>query len=200
MTHLVVTGTGRSGTGWCAATLNSAGIFTGHERVFTPKAAEGGLIDWCEYHADCSWLAVPRLPLMNVRAALVIRNPLQVVASMAHIRFGVEGYENDHSRVAAGYGMTPDIDGYLRFWVTWNTAAIIAGHVEAIFTLDQLLQNPMTLTRWAGAKHEPRPVGVVNDRADWKIDARPVIGWDDFQDVNMLTKASELWESLSVSA
>lgn len=192
----VVTGTGRSGTGWCAAILNSAGIFTGHENVFTPKTSHPlAYIDWCEYHVDCSWLAVPRLPLFNVRAALVIRNPLDVVASMSHINFGVEGWENQFSQVASEAGMTPDYDGYLRFWVTWNVMAV--GVCEAIFTLDQLLENPMTLTRWAGATHEPRDIGVINDRVEWKGGNRPEIDWTDFTDTETVDTARVLWESVA---
>lgn len=197
---LAVTGSGRSGTGWCAAILNSAGIFTGHERVFTHKTAYGGLIDWCEYNADASWLAVPRLPLMNVRAALVIRNPLEVVASMMHMGFGADDVDpNPFYKVASDLGgMTPDPDGYLRFWVNWNTRALPV--VEAVFTLDQLLENPMTLTRWAGAKYEPRPLGVVNDRPEWKIGDRPKVEWDSFTDQDVVDSARVMWESLAVSA
>lgn len=198
--RLVVTGTGRSGTGWAAATLNSAGVFCGHENVFTPRTVRPlSFIDWCGYNADASWLAVPRLPLMNVRSALIVRNPLDVVASMTHIGFGKGMHENDHSEIATEAGMTPDVDGYLRFWVEWNRRAW--RHVEAIFTLDQLLQNPMTLTRWAGAKYEPKPVGVVNDRPEWKDGtARPDIGWDSFADHTIVAQAQHLWNSLKVPA
>lgn len=192
---LVITGTGRSGTGWCAATLNSAGVFTGHERVFYPHK---GLIDWQGYHADCSWLAVPYLPMMGVRAALVVREPLLVVSSMIHIGFGLGDHANQHAQIARDAGMTPDPDGYLRFWVTWNTRALPA--VEAVFTFDQLLANPMTLTRWAGAKREPTPVGYVNDRPEWKVGHRPQIGWDLFSDKVTVSQAQQLWDSLKVPA
>lgn len=196
--RLVVTGTGRSGTGWAAAILNSAGVFCGHENVFTPRTVKPlTYIDWCGYKADASWLAVPRLPLMNVRAALIVRNPLEVVASMTHIGFGCGMHDNDHAEIAADAGMTPDLDGYLRFWVHWNELAF--RHVEAIFTLDQLLQNPMTLTRWAGALYEPKTVGVINDRPEWKEGDRPTIGWDSFTD-GPVAQAQHLWNSLSVTA
>lgn len=199
MTRYVVTGTGRSGTGWAAATLNSAGVFCGHENVFTPKAAKPGTpIDWCEYRADSSWLAVPRLPLMNVRAALIVRHPLDVVASMEHIGFGLGDHDNQHAAVARNAGMEPTRDGYLRFWATWNLAAI--PNVDAVFTFDQLLQNPMTLTRWANGKYEPKRVGVVNDRPEWKGGVRPMLSWDDFTDTAAVYSARQVWESLSVNA
>lgn len=198
---LVVTGTGRSGTGWAAAVLNSAGIFTGHERVFTPKTTKPySYIDWYGYNADCSWLAVARLPLMNVKAALIVRNPLDVVASMTHIGFGSGMHDNDHADVARTITdiHTFDLDGCLRFWLAWNQRAW--PNVEAIFTFDQLLQNPMTLTRWAGAKYEPKPVGVVNDRPEWKTDARPDIEWDSFTDREAVYRAQFMWNSLKVKA
>jgi hypothetical protein len=195
--RMVITGTGRSGTGWAAATLNSAGVFAGHENVFTPKTVRKySRIEWCDYHADCSWLAVPRLPLMNVKAALIVRNPLDVVASMQHIGFGKGMHNNDHADIARQVtGMVPSLDGYLRFWLEWNQRAI--PNCEAIFTLDQLLQNPMTLTRWAGAKYEPHNVGVINDRPEWKVDARPEIGWDSFTDHAAVYQAQFMWNNLS---
>jgi len=194
---LVVTGTGRSGTGWCAALLNNAGIFCGHERVFTPKAANGGVIDWCEYHADASWLAVPRLPLMNVDACLVIRHPLDVVASMAHMRFGEEPHVNQFTEVAKqGGGMTPDPDGYLRFWVAWNQWAMRS--VYNVFTFDQLLSDPELLTYWAKARYAPRSVPeVVNERTEWKTGDRPVFDWPDFEDQDLVDSAQRLWESVA---
>lgn len=200
MSRIVVTGSGRSGTGWCAAILNSAGIFSGHENVFTPLTARPlAYIDWYGYKADCSWLAVPRLPLMNVRAALVIRNPLDVVASMAHIGFGVEPHVNQFTHLAVTEGdMSPDLDGYLRFWVNWNRQAFPV--CEAVFTLDQLLDNPMTLTRWAGAKREPCDVGVINARVEWKPADRPVVTWESFTDLEVVGQAQLMWDSLSVAA
>lgn len=198
--RMVVTGTGRSGTGWAAATLNSAGIFTGHENVFTPRTVKPlSYIDWCGYKADCSWLAVPRLPLMNVKAALIVRDPLEVVTSMAHIGFGLGMHDNDHAHVARELtNMEPSLDGYLKFWVHWNQWAL--QHVEAIFTLDQLLANPMTLTRWAGAKYEPKPVGIVNDRPEWKTDDRPHVGWDSFTDHATVAAAQFMWSGLKAHA
>lgn len=199
MSRIVVTGSGRSGTGWCAAILNSAGIFSGHENVFTPLTARPhAYIDWCGYKADCSWLAVPRLPLFNVRAALVIRNPLDVVASMAHMQFGLEPHVNRFTEVATDGGMTPDLDGYLRFWVNWNRQGLKV--VEAVFTLDQLLENPMTLTRWAGAKREPTDVGVINERVEWKPGDRPEVEWSSFTNLEMVEQAQLMWDSLSVAA
>lgn len=192
---LVITGTGRSGTGWCAAVLNSAGIFTGHERVFGPKqTVPYSFIDWAGYHADASWLAVPRLPLMNVRAALVVRNPLDVVASWAHIGFGYHQV-NEFTQVASDAGMTPDLDGWLRFWLAWNEKAL--PNVEAVFTLNQLIANPMTLTRWAGAKYEPRPHGVINDRPEWKQGERPDIEWDSFTDLLTVDRAQQFWKAIA---
>lgn len=193
--RFVITGTGRSGTGWCAAVLNSAGVFTGHERVFTPKAAHGGLLDWCGYHADASWLAVPRLPLMGVESALVVRHPLEVVESLTHIRFGVVPHVNEFTDIAAKLGgMTPDADGYLRFWVNWNTLGMRNTHT--VFRLDDLLAEPTLLTKWAGARYEPRDTGIVNERAEWKDGDRPQIGWDEFTNTELVDTAQALWDSL----
>ncbi len=170
-------------------------MFTGHERVFTPATIRIGTeLRWHNFDADCSWLAVPRLPLEDVRSALVVRHPLDVVASMAHIRFGSSGYNNAYAQVAENAGMTPDPDGWLRFWLNWNRKAL--DHVGVWFRFEQLLADPGLLTRWADAPHEPRPLGVVNDRPEWKKDERPIIGWDHIQDDKLRREAQELWERL----
>lgn len=94
--------------------------------------------------------------------------------------------------------MTPDPDGYLRFWVNWNQRAFPV--CDAVFTLEQLLVNPMTLTRWAGAKYEPHPPGVVNDRPEWKDGDRPVVDWTSFSDSAVVEQAQNIWDSLKVMA
>lgn len=200
MSKIVVTGSGRSGTGWCSAILNSAGIFSGHENVFTPLSARPfAYVDWAGYKADCSWLAIPRLPMFGVRAALVVRNPLDVVASMAHMGFGSEPHVNQFTHLAAiEGGMYPDLNGYLRFWVNWNQQGLAV--CEAVFTLDQLLENPMTLTRWAGAKREPSDIGVINERSEWKPGDRPEVTWESFTDHETVGQAQLMWDSLSVAA
>ena len=85
---IVVTGCGRSGTGYAAALLSALEIECGHERVFTPETQVaprdlGGLT------ADASWLAAPFLSDLPDGAVVLhqVRDPVAVVASLLGIRF-----------------------------------------------------------------------------------------------------------------
>lgn len=194
MNRLVV-GTGRSGTGYCQQVLRAAGVGAGHEQVFGPErvmAPEKGPTDWADVQVECSWLAVPYLPLPNVPTALVVRHPLLVVESMAHLRFGhTGGVFQLHARAYGG--MTPDPDGWLRFWTNWNYMAL--DHAEKTFMLTDLVTDPTPLLQWADAPGDPAWVGVINPKDDIKEGPRPVFGWDDFDRLTA-KRARDLWEWL----
>lgn len=92
--EFIVTGTGRSGTGFTAAFLTALGIPTGHEEVlnpYYPYDANDLSRDWPEgLRGDASWLAVPHLAqiksLDSSPAIIhVVRNPLHVMRSMVGI-------------------------------------------------------------------------------------------------------------------
>jgi hypothetical protein len=77
--------------------------------------------------------------------------------------------------------------------VSWNQQAM--RHTYTVFRFEQLLDDPERLTHWAKARYAPREVpGVVNDRDEWKTGDRPVVGWDDFEDQDMVDTAQRLWE------
>lgn len=85
MPKIIVTGTGRCGTGYAAKVLTTHGLRCGHENVFRPLAAN---INWRNYQADSSWLAVAH-PDQLARHPVVhcIRNPLHVARSYLRINF-----------------------------------------------------------------------------------------------------------------
>lgn len=83
----VVTGVGRSGTGYMAALLSSIGFRCGHERVFTPfldRAPTRGT-----FSSDSSWLAGPFVRQLPAGTVVLhqVRDPLAVVRSMLGTRF-----------------------------------------------------------------------------------------------------------------
>lgn len=83
---LVITGTGRCGTGYVARVLQQAGVSAGHEQVYTPDG---------EFHSpglevDVSWLAMPFLRSLRSRGVatgLVYRHPAAFISSVLGIGF-----------------------------------------------------------------------------------------------------------------
>lgn len=191
---VLVVGTGRSGTGWCSRLLQSAGLNVGHEGVFGPEQAAGATpIDWYGLDGDASWLAVPLLPVADTRAVLVVRHPLDVVASLVHIDFLHRPLHSPYRDVAAAHvDLTgPPLDALLRFWICWNAQA--ASHVDTTFTLDALVAGPTRLPDWANAPRPPAPAGPVNTRTEWKHGPRPTLTWDQF-DPTLARRACSDWQ------
>lgn len=143
MSRFVVTGTGRSGTRWCAHLLRAAGVNCGHEQVFTFRVALGRRPHrWREFAADSSWLAVPLLPALRVPAYLVVRHPLKVAHSMLQLGWFAQDQRRDVNGVI--YQHLPQVrdeatreDKALAMWLHWNLTALpYAAHV---FRLEHLL-------------------------------------------------------------
>lgn len=77
--RLLITGTGRCGTGFLAAALTAAGVQCGHEQAFTRKRHGHGA--WA---AEASWLAAPYLTALDDTYVVhLVRDPLKVIASFA---------------------------------------------------------------------------------------------------------------------
>lgn len=82
----VVTGCGRSGTGYMAKVMSEIGYACGHERVFNiyerpPFAAR-------ELKGDASWLAAPFVQHLDGTLVLhQVRHPVEVIRSFAGLRF-----------------------------------------------------------------------------------------------------------------
>jgi hypothetical protein len=149
--RFVVTGTGRSGTGYAARLFSNAGLPCGHEEVFGPLP---GLRDpevrplprrptlrarvhlsrvAVEYRqrrtellGDASWMAVPRLGRFRGAVFLQLRDPLKVVSSFQGTRFFMpERHRQRQTRYALKYFEPvgdPVLDA-MRWWVQWNERA-----------------------------------------------------------------------------
>lgn len=155
----LVVGTGRSGTGWCAAVLNHAGVKCGHQSVFKHEhTLTGAVPPWGGWDADSSYEAVPILPKLypNVYVILVVRHPLAVIRSwLEHgaftdgmpTRFGQfwQVLQKHHPGVMEQ--RTPE-DRAARYWLEWNVSA--ARSADAIAPLEEL--TPAILCDLAGIK------------------------------------------------
>ena len=85
--RLIVTGTGRCGTGYAAHWLSSAGLQTGHEALFMFRGIDAAMkraAMFRQFKADSSWMAAPYLDhpfLESVPVVHQMRSPKQVIES-----------------------------------------------------------------------------------------------------------------------
>jgi tetratricopeptide (TPR) repeat protein len=92
MISILVTGTGRSGTGYMAKLLTSADLPCGHEeiiRIFANKEISRDNVKI----GESSWLAVPFLSLSYFNETTIIhavRNPLHTIQSLKRIKLFIE--------------------------------------------------------------------------------------------------------------
>ncbi len=143
--HFVVTGTGRSGTLWCAETLRAYGVRCGHQDVFRHEHVLGETgWSWGDYDGDASFEAVPMLDRIDARVVLVVRHPLAVARSW--IGLGVFGpYMRSHWELLSRSLDTyfPDVLAQptptaqaLEFWCEWNRAAL--AHADAGLLIEEM--------------------------------------------------------------
>lgn len=160
--RFVVTGTGRSGTGYAASLFNAAGLSCGHESVYkeTPGLGEKGAIRHgvvprakaplgrvketvrrriATYDGDASWMAVPRLEKFGGTSFLQLRHPLLVVRSFVGTRFfsRPEAHRQQWAYAAAHFDITgDDVSDAMRWWVSWNERAAV--HATMTYALERL--------------------------------------------------------------
>lgn len=121
---VLVTGCGRSGTGWAARMLGCH-----HEKQYTPTR-HGPLIE-----RESSWLAIPYLDELPDSAAVirVIRNPYNVVASALRRNFLADPEANPYGRFAVEHcpriGDADDHLGRVIRWVAfWDAPLDLVEH------------------------------------------------------------------------
>lgn len=129
--NLLITGTGRCGTGFMSRVLTEAGYPCSHEGVYTPHGPTP-----FNPPAESSWMAAPYLHAAHVPIVLIFRNPADVVRSMLGIKFfETPGpyrdfalyYEPSLSRLSP-------VDACWAWWTVWNER--IVEHATAFFHVD----------------------------------------------------------------
>ena len=126
--QVVVTGTGRSGTGFAAQWLTSAGLPCGHEAFFTFTGWDGAVKQMRrrpELVGESSWLAAPFLDRPQFDEALIIhqvRHPRKVAESCMRHPPGTTPlyleYLEHHCPEVARY--EDDLNKAIARWVYWN--------------------------------------------------------------------------------
>lgn len=132
---LVITGTGRCGTGYVARVLQQAGVSAGHEQAYTPDG---------EFHspgleADVSWLAMPHLRSLRSRGVatgLVYRHPAAFISSVLGINF----FQNPTDYLKFAELHCPELEGLspfdkaCQFYNEWNRRALKKS--DFVFNID----------------------------------------------------------------
>lgn len=169
--RFVIAGTGRSGTKWCATTLRVAGIYCGHEQMFSPEMLfhlDGPLPRHRHFAGDASFCAVPFLSrLDSFRRVLVVRHPLACAASW--IRAG--GLLRGGHRPGVSYRLAhdhPDVldaddeqEATLRYWLGWNRRGV--EHADRVAPIEDLDGSELLrLCGYSEPAWEPFPLGPVN--------------------------------------
>lgn len=108
---LLITGTGRSGTGYMSELLRSSGVNVGHERVFSWQWARSGGTKhkWMGLKGDSSWMAAPVLHTLpeSILVIHVVRAPLSTIRSMTERESLKKGKRNPYFKWLTKNGFVP---------------------------------------------------------------------------------------------
>lgn len=139
---IVVTGTGRSGTGYMSRLL---GI--GHESTFTAEGIDTRHVDW----DDSSFAAVPFLPILRAHIIHVVRDPRTCIPSLARGSvFDLDQPESTWRRFiwtfAPGVFTAPTpLARAETFWVYWNE--MIEPYANELVRLEEI--SAEDVSRWS---------------------------------------------------
>jgi len=146
--RFVVTGAGRSGTGYLSTLLTRIGIPCGHEHLFRPSNLLGkAQLDWPPtIPGDASWLAAPFVEALPEGTVVLhqVREPVQVVRSFLRIRFFEEPspYREFVETVCPDLSSGTPFERACTYWVQWNQlaerAATIPGLAYRRFRLEDV--------------------------------------------------------------
>lgn len=129
MARVLVTGMGRSGTGYMAALFTAAGLPCGHEALYDSPTATAP--SWRGVRAESSWYAVPwvsQLPT-DVHVVRLVRHPLHWLSSWALTVWIPQRLRAPPTRYLARHTGTnwcklaqrDPIDASMRLWVRWHS-------------------------------------------------------------------------------
>jgi hypothetical protein len=127
--RFLVTGAGRSGTGYIANVLTALGCLTGHEDIFGPaKLTDADEILWPpEVPGDSSWLGAPYLDALPHGTLVLhqVREPVANARSSLRIRFfsTPSWYRSFAEQHAPALRLGSEPERCLRYWLEWNRMA-----------------------------------------------------------------------------
>lgn len=191
-THRVlVTGTGRCGTGYVATLLNAVAIPATHEGVWSTETRP-----WSWQRVECSWLAVPHLESFDGPIVHLVRHPLDVINSL----MGIEFFTNPvHGDYVARAREIVDLDGLepleqaMKFWVEMNR--LIEPHASARFQIEQIgPEDFAAIAEATGARHSPHEMAAAMEKIPTNVNSRnrASFAWDDLPDGDLKVELEQL--------
>lgn len=186
--RVLITGTGRCGTGWMARALTAAGAPCGHEAAFTARGHGD-----CDWVAESSWLAAPYLDRLDgVYVVHLVRDPLKTIASRAatptfrprlsgHGRFAVHHAPD----ILRGHGR---VERSAWHWVCW-TRIITEGRPDEVLRVEDVTADDVTRLARLAVADAP---GITRLPAPANTAKRPLpqVGWDRVSHVPGLADAA----------
>ena len=129
MRRFLITGAGRSGTGYIASVLSALGCPTGHEEIFGQKLLQDAEeIRWpLEVHGDSSWLGAPYIDALAAGTVVLhqVREPVANVRSSLriHVFSSPSWYRSFAEQHAPALLTGSEVERCMRYWLEWNRMA-----------------------------------------------------------------------------
>lgn len=196
--ELIVTGTGRCGTGYAAKMLTACGLPTGHKDLYNPKVLYAGAPETTAgMPGESSWLAAPDVPVLpqRIKVVHIVRDPLEVVRSMVGIGWLDSPYSPHHpyqKRALEGLGWPylSDARGntaelalraclFIERWYSFINADLLAhNRVSPLRVEDFTITTAQKIVEWTDRKprdpqpHELPPKDYNSQKREEAIDVR----------------------------
>lgn len=188
-THrFVITGTGRSGTGYLATAFRYMRIRCGHEEMFTPAGRQANPF----IRGDASWMAVPYLDRFTGYVLHVVREPLATINSFLGIHFFDDSETTEDRKPYQDFSRehAPDVWAHetpveraMAWYVDWNRRIEPYAHMR-VRVEDVTGDDLHDLVRYSGAFHAPWEISNLLGQVPTDVNTRPRAGlsWDDLPD------------------
>ncbi len=124
--RLLITGCGRSGTGYVSTLLSRLGLPCSHEVVYGEALCSTGAQPvWSDaLRAEASWLAAPYLGSLPAGTIVLhqVREPVSVVRSFLRIRFfeGNGPFKRFAERHVPALAVGSPFERSVKYWLFWN--------------------------------------------------------------------------------
>ena len=145
MGHLdyVITGTGRSGTGFMFKLFWNNGFHCGHESVLVSPGNYASDIEKTVLNAESSWLVAPHLKELkeaqpNVRIIHLIRTPISVIKSFIDIGHDTSGIWRQRNLDIVPFipikDSDNDVDIFSQYYISWYN--YIKPYADIVLNID----------------------------------------------------------------
>lgn len=191
--RVIVTGTGRCGTGYVSRILQKVKVPADHERFFNPWHHE--FPEWGR--ADVSWLAAPFLArYSSAHIVHLVRNPLDTVSSLVAVKLFDDEFDDEFDgeavvpyrefiREHCPEAFAPDdpVERASEFYVRWNEK-VEPYATQRIRLEDQVTSdNMLPVANAAGGRFSTRHLEAAIAEVPTDVNTRPTfrpdLTWDD---------------------